>query len=364
MKKTIPQMEPWFDETEAKAVYEYMKSGGWVTEFKKTEELEEKISRYTGARYCVMTNNGTVSLILALLALELKAGDEVLVPNLTMIATPNSAAILGIKPILVDIEPKTLCMDIDKAKKAITSRTKAVMYVPFNGRCGQMENIVDFCRKNNLFLVEDAAQALGSFYKGKHLGTFGDIGSFSFSTPKIISTGQGGALITNNAKLHKKIKMLKDFGRTRGGVDVHESWGWNFKFTDLAAVIGIEQMKKLPDRILHKKRIFEQYRKLLLGINQIEFIDTDLSETSPWFIDIFVPQPNKLQTHLQSNNIGSRRIYPVISSQKIYKETYKTKSFPVSEKYASCGLWLPSSSKLTDKEVETVVQTIQKYYND
>ena len=363
MTKVIPQMEPWFNYQEAEAVYKYMKTGGWVTEFKKTRELEEAICKYTKAKYALMTNNGTVSLILSLLALKLAPNDEVLAPNLTMIATPNAAVILGLKPVLVDVEPSTLCLDLVKAKEALTFRTKAMIYVPFNGRSGNMKKVLEFCRDNHLFLIEDAAQALGSFWEGKHLGTFGDLGSFSFSVPKIITTGQGGAIITNRKKLFNRLKLLKDFGRRNDGNDIHDFWGWNFKFTDLQAVIGIEQMKKLPLRVKRKKEIFAIYKDLLSGVKEIEFIKTDLTATTPWFIDIFVPDPDKLSKYLERQNIGSRRIYPAVSSQKIYKKNCRQKNFPVSKSYAKRGLWLPSSSKLKDQDIKKVARAIRKYYS-
>lgn len=356
-------MEPWFDEAETRAVSEYMHGGGWVMEFKKTEELEWIIAEYVGVPYCVMTTNGTISLTLALLALGLKAGDEVLVPDFTMIASPNSAAFVGIQPILVDIDPETLCMDLEKAEQAITSHTKALMYVAFNGRSANMEHVVEFCKKHNLYLVEDAAQALGSRWHGKHLGTFGDIGSFSFSVPKIITTGQGGALVTDNETIYKKIKKLKDFGREKGGLDFHDEWGWNFKFTDIQAVIGIEQMKKLPGRVERKKEIFKRYQAELIDIAQIEFIPTNLDDTSPWFIEVFVEKPHDLSTYLKERGIGSRLVYPAIHTQKIYQNEYRGKSFPISERMAERGLWLPSSSKLSDADVDIVVNAIKEYYH-
>src|SRR3989338_3028710 len=363
MHKFIAQMEPWFDKKEADAVYSYMKGGGGVTEFKKTQELEEEICRYTGAKYCVMTNNGTVSLTLALLALVVKPLSEVLVPNLTMIATPNSAVLIGIKPILVDVEKDTLCLDLEKAQRAITKKTKAVIYVSCNGRSDDMRKVTKFCHDNNLLLIEDAAQSLGSFWQGKHLGTFGIIGSFSFSVPKIITTGQGGALVTDDRKLYKKIKRLKDFGRNQGGIDIHDLWGWNFKFTDLQAVIGLEQMKKLKTRVLRKKEIYKKYHQLLSGINEIQFIATDLENTTPWFVDIYVNDPDNLMEYLKKKRIGSRRIYPAISTQKIYKNEYKNQKFTNSEEITSKGLWLPSSSNLTDSDINRIAKTIRKYYN-
>ena len=361
--KNIPQMEPWFNEAETQAVTAYMQSGGWIMEFKKTEELEKQIAVFTGIPHCVMMPNGTVSLTLAMLALGLKAGDEVLVPNVTMIASPNAAKLVGIQPVFVDVEPETLCMDLAKAKEKVTPRTKALMYVAFNGRSGDMEEVVTFCRDHKLFLIEDAAQALGSYFQKKHIGTFGEIGSFSFSVPKIITTGQGGALITSREEIARKIKQLKDFGRIGGGVDIHEEWGWNFKFTDLQAVIGLEQMKKLPWRIERKKEIWRRYAIGLSGIKQIESLPTNLADTAPWFIDIFVDDPNALQTYLKEKGIGTRRIYPAIHTQKIYADTYREKNFQVSEHYASRGLWLPSSSKLSDDEIDYIVNAIRMYYH-
>ncbi len=360
--KNIPQMEPWFDDAEANAVFEYMKSGGWLMEFKKTAELEQKISEFTGAKYCVVTVNGTISLVLALLALDLKPGDEILIPAVTMIASPNSAKLIGVQPVLVDIEPKTLCLDLNKAKKAITSKTKAVMYVPLNGRSGNMDEVVKFCRDHNLFLIEDSAQALGCYYQGKHLGTFGQIGSFSFSVPKIITMGQGGALVTNDENLYAKMKKIKDFGRVKGGIDIHDDWGWNFKYTDLQAVVGLEQMKKLSWRVNRKKEIYKLYEQELNGLKEIEMITTNLQDTAPWLIDIFIENPEKLAAHLKERSIGTRLHYPAINTQKIYKDEYVGKSFPVSEHYGSRGLWLPSASKLTDDDVRYITDSIKSFF--
>lgn len=360
--KQIPQMEPWFDEAETQAVTAYMQSGGWIMEFKKTAELEREIASFTNAPHCVMTTNGTISLTLALMALGVKAGDEVIVPDLTMIASPNAVVLAGATPVLVDIEPRTLCVDLAKAKEAITPRTKALMYVAFNGRSGNMEEIVAFCKQHNLFLVEDAAQALGSYWHGTHLGIFGEIGSFSLSVPKIITTGQGGALVTAREDLAQNLRRLKDFGRTAGGIDIHEDWGWNFKFTDLQAVVGLEQMKKLPWRINRKKEIWRRYADGLADIKQIALLPTNLNDTTPWFIDIFVDDPNALHAYVKEKGIGTRRVYPAIHTQKIYADAYAGKSFPISEHYAARGLWLPSSSNLSDDEIDYIVNAIKMYY--
>ena len=355
----INQIEPWYGKEEKGAILKYLNSNGWLMEFKKTEEFEKSICEYTKAKYCSVLPNGTVTLVLALLALDIKQGDEVIVPDFTMIATPNAVKAVGARPILVDVD-ENICLDLDLVKKAITKKTKAVIHVSINGRAGNLLGLKKLCEQNKILLIEDAAQSLGSFYNGKHLGNFGAFGSFSFSVPKIITTGQGGALITDKKELYEKIEKLKDFGRIGPGIDQHDQMGWNYKFTDLQAVIGIEQMKKLSWRVKRKKQIFSLYKKLLSGIRQIKFIPTDLKLVSPWFIDILVPDPKELQKHLKENGIGTRIFYPAIHTQPIYKNI-KGK-FPRAEYFANHGLWLPSSSFLKDSEIKFICKTIKKFY--
>ena len=244
----IPQMEPWFGAEEKAEINRYLDEGGWFTEFKRTAQFERELAEYTGAKHCIVVNNGTVSLTLAALAVGLQPGDEVIVPNYTMIATPNSVKMLGCVPVFVDVEDETLCMDPELFERAITPRTRAVMLVSANGRAPRAGIAVfeRLCQERGLALLEDAAQSLGShFPDGRHCGLAGAIGSFSFSAPKVISTGQGGALVTNSDDLASRLRKLKDFGRTGGGNDLHDSVGYNFKFTELQACVGLAQMKKL-----------------------------------------------------------------------------------------------------------------------
>jgi perosamine synthetase len=356
--KKINQMEPWYGKEEKKAILEYLNSGGWLMEFKKTEEFEKMICDYTGAKYCSVLQNGTVSLFLALRAFDIKNGDEVIVPDYTMIATPNAVMMTGAKPVFVDID-ESFCLNPDLVSKTITPKTKAVIHVSINGRAGQIEGLKKLCRDKKIHLIEDAAQSLGSFHKGKHLGRFGEFGSFSFSVPKIITTGQGGALITDSKELYEKVEKLKDFGRVRAGVDLHDAMGWNFKFTDLQAVLGIEQMKKLPERAKRKKAMLALYSKLLKDVKEVKLIDTSL-ETSPWFIEILVPDPKALQVYLKERGIGSRLFYPAIHLQPIY-QTVKGK-FPVATSVGNHGLWLPSSSFLKDSDIEFICKEISDFY--
>ena len=358
----IPQMEPWFDEKEAQAVYQYMKYGGWVMEFRKTREFEDRIADYTGARYCSIMPNGTLSLTLALIAGNIGPGDEVIVPDYTMVATANAVKLTGAEVVFADIHPENLCIDFERMKEAVTAQAKALILVTINGRYPEnLEAFVDFCKEHGIWLIEDAAQSLGSFKDGKHLGTFGDIGSFSFSAPKVISTGQGGALITSDETLIKKIRKLRDFGRESGGSDHYLTMGWNLKFTDIQAVIGLEQMKKLAWRVERKKEIYSLYIKNLEGIHGISSIPTNLENTSPWFIDILVEngKREKLMAFLKDFGIGSRPFYPPLHSEPVYG---RTGSYPVTERISRQGLWLPSSSRLEDQTIVDICQKIHDFF--
>ncbi len=357
----INQMEPSFDKHEREALNAYMLEGGWGTEFRKTRTFEDMLKEYTGARHCWIMPNGTLSLVAALEAVGIGVGDEVICPDYTMAATANAAELIGAKSVFVDIDRKTLCMDFAKMKDAVTDRTKAIFLVSINGRYPkEMQQFVDFCAETGIHLIEDAAQSLGSFCNGRHLGRYGEIGSFSFSAPKIITTGQGGALITDDDELSEKIKKIRDFGRLAGGSDPYLTKGWNFKFTDFQAVIGIEQMKKLPQRVERKKAMGKLYDRLLAGIPGVELIKTDYRDTSPWFFDILCERREELQVYLKEKGIGSRPFYPPLHAEPAYG--YIDLSFPVTEEIAAKGLWLPSSVLVTDDEIACICNTIRDFY--
>ncbi len=356
-------MEPWFGEEETKAINEYLAEGGWMTEFKRTALFEQMIADYTGAKHCIVVNNGTISLTLAAMACEIKADDEVIVPNYTMIATPNSVKMFGARPVFVDVEKETLCLDIEKVQKAITAKTKAIMLVSANGRYPKpgIKAFETLANENGIILIEDSAQSLGSFYPDKrHIGLAGAAGSFSFSAPKVISTGQGGALITNDDAIAYKLKRLKDFGRSGGGNDIHDSIGYNFKFTELQACLGIEQMKKLQWRVDRKKEILRLYQQQLSSILQISFFEQDLSLTTPWFIDVLADDRDELMVYLKENSIGSRPMYPPINKQEAYQVPGE---HPVSNEVGKRGLWLPSASQLTDDQVDYICKAIARFYS-
>jgi perosamine synthetase len=358
----IPQMQPWFGEEEKAALSAYMDEGGFITEFKRTEQFEQMIAEYTGAKHCIVVNNGTISLTLAAMGLGITHGDEVIVPNFTMIATPNSVKMFGAEPVFVDVEPETLCMNIDLARAAITPRTKAIILVTANGRYPKagIAAFEQLAEERGLHLIEDSAQALGSRYPdGRHIGTAGQVGSFSFSAPKIISTGQGGCLVTNDGALAARLRRLKDFGRSGGGNDVHATIGFNFKFTELQACIGIEQMKKVPARVDMKRAMLRHYQARLGQSGQVRFFDQDLEWTTPWFIDILAENRDGLQAHLKEAGIGSRVMYPPINKQEAYGVPG---NHPMSEEVGVKGLWLPSATQLTEKEVDRVCDAVLDFY--
>jgi len=358
----IHQIEPWVGIRERAALDRYIRSGGWLTEFNKTQEFEKIVARFLGVKYAIATNNGTVALFLALRAVGIKNGDEVIVPDFTMIATPNAVVLAGATPVLAEIEKDSLCLDSKKLRR--TKKTKALIYVSINGRAGNIEAVKRWCAKNKIHFIEDACQAFGSKQGGKFLGTFGELGCFSMSPHKIITTGQGGFVVTNSKNLYEKVKRLKDFGRLKGGEDYHETLGFNFKFTDVQAVLGIGQIANIKERISRKKKLFKLYQKELSDVKEVEFIKTNLKHTTPWFVDILVPAKNRsaLIKHLKKHNIGSRPFYPPINTQPIYKRYAKTK-FPVSKQLSAQGVWLPSSLTLTKKEVQLVCRRIREFFN-
>jgi len=357
----INQMEPSFDEHEREALNDYMLRGGWLTEFTVTREFEAAIAAYTGARFCSVICNGTISLVAALLACGIGIGDEVIVPDYTMAASANAVELIGAKVTFADIERESLALDFEAMTKAVTNRTRAVMLVSINGRCPRdLEKIISFCRSGGLHLIEDAAQSLGSRHQGRHLGTFGDVGSFSFSAPKIITTGQGGALVTDDADIMERIRKIRDFGRARTGSDHYLTLGWNFKFTDLQAVIGLEQMKKLPWRVQRKIEMGGLYDRLLADIPGVELIHTDYGQSVPWFFDLLCDRREALKAYLQERNIGCREFYPSLHSEPVYD---RRGSFPVAEEVSRKGLWLPSSINLSDDQIARICDAVRHFYS-
>jgi perosamine synthetase len=361
MSKPIPQYEPFFLWGEADAVGAYMRNGGWVTEHTETRKFEAELARYTGAKHCVVTTSGTMALMLAAIALRIGPEDEVIVPAYTMVATANAFAALGARVKFVDVEPDTLCLDAALVEKAVTHQTRAIVLVSANGRQPRQGNII-----SNIAFIEDACQSLGSFYKeGMHAGRLGQVGCFSFSPHKIVSTGQGGALITDDDELAQKLRRAKDFGRDSGGGDIHPHFGVNGKFTDLQAVVGLEQMKGINSRVEHKRLLWRWYMERLAHLPDVQTFDL-MRDSTPWFIDIRCQRRDELAGFLKAKGIGTRKMYPPIPSQPCWATEenicFEPGSFPVAEEIGRTGLWLPSSLNLTERDVHFICGAIYAFY--
>ncbi len=354
---TIMQHRPTFEKEEAESVYKYMSEDTFITEHRKTKELETIICEYVGCKHCIMTTSGTIAILLALMSLDLNEGDEIIVPNYTMIATINAVKFLKLKPVIIDVDKKTFTLNINNIKKYITNKTKAVIHVSLNNRYTNMNDIVELCNNNNIILLEDSAQSLGCRINGKSLGTFGKIGCFSLSTPKIISTGQGGFCITDDDELAKKMNMIKNFGRKESGKDNFEVFGLNFKYTDIQAVIGIEQMKKINYRVTRMKEIYNLYYDQLSHL----MIKPLSDEWIPWFVDIYIDNRSVLIDFLKKHQINTRPVYGSIDKSKVY---YKEQILPNSNYVCNKGLFLPSYITLTDNEILYICKLIKCWYEN
>jgi perosamine synthetase len=358
----IPQMEPLITEVDAKAVNDYLASGGWLTEFTLTRQFEAGLREYAKATYCSMAPSGTLALFLALKACDVGPGDEVIVPDLTMAATATAVLLAGGSVVFADIEPATLCLDLAGAERMLSKRTKAVIFVSLNGRSpAGLAGFVERCRTRGIKVIEDAAQSLGSFSSGRHLGTLGDCGCFSFSSQKIVTTGQGGAVVTNDAEIYRKMSLLRDFGRLEGGSDHYLSVGWNLKFTDLQSAIGLSQMRRIEEIVAKKKRIFGFYTEHLHGVGGVAIPPTSLPSVTPWFVDVLVEKDSKqpLMKYLRENGIGSRSFYPPLHAEPAFAVPGV---YPVAESAASRGIWLPSSLRLEPSDIARVCGAIRRFF--
>ncbi len=357
--ENIMQHKPTFEKEEAEATYEYMLEDSFVTEYKKTEELENVISSYLNCKECIMTTSGTSAIILSLMALDLDIDDEVIVPNYTMIATINAIKILKLKPVIIDVDKNTFTINLYTIKRSISNKTKAIIHVSLNNRYKNMTELMNYCKEQHFYLIEDSAQSLGCKIHGKNLGTFGNIGCFSLSTPKIISTGQGGFCVTDDELLAKKMRMIKNFGRRESGKDNFEVFGINLKFTDLQAVIGIEQMKKLDYRVKRMREIYDLYYNELKDV--VEMREPLNDEWIPWFVDIFIDKREELMNFLKKHKISTRPVYGEINKTKMY---YNEIVFDNSNYISNKGLFLPSYITLKDEDILQICKLIKIFYNN
>lgn len=360
----IPWWQPQTGSQEKKLIGKVLKSN-FLNDGEYTTRFEEKVAELLGCKYAIAVTSGTAAMFLALKALGVGRDDEVIVPDMTFIATANAVEMCGAKPVLTDIDPNTLTIDPKAVEDAITKKTKVIMPVHVSGRAADMESILKIAGKYQLDVVEDAAEAFMSKRSGKYLGTFGIMGCLSFSPPKIITTGQGGMVITNNKRLARLVRELKDqgrFARGTGGDDIHGSVGYNFKLTNLQSAIGLGQLSFLEKRIKKIRRINYLYRRHLQNVDGIRIFDVDLRVGElPLWTDALVEKRDGLDKYLRLKGIDCRRFWFPVHSQKPYK--LPDKNFPRSSGLSSKALWLPSAFTLKDSDVKRVCKEIKKFFS-
>ena len=361
--RTIPWWEPRMTGHELeriKAVIDanYLNDGDVTTQF------ERALARHLGAKHVVAVTSGTIAIFMALVAVGIKAGDEVVVPDLTFIATANAVRLAGATPVLADIDPRTLLLDPAAFAKAITPRTRAVVPVHVSGRGARMAEILAIAQKSGIAVVEDAAEAFGSKQGGRSLGLIGAAGAFSFSPNKTITSGQGGAVATDDDAIAGRLRELKDQGRPvkgTGGDDVHPALGFNFKFTNLQAAVGLAQLEVLEERLARQRRNYEIYARELASCAGIELPGFKLGEGElPLWTDAIAERRDDLDRALAQRGMGCRRFWFPIHTQAPYR--LPDAGFPQAMRQAARAIWLPSAFTLTDDDVVAVSRAIREFY--
>lgn len=359
MTRSIPWWTPQMTGAELEALREVVDSN-YLNDGDVTERFERAVAMRVGARHAVAVTSGTIAIFAALVAVGVKRDDEVIVPDLTFIATANAVTLAGATPVLVDIDERTLTIDPNAIEAAITPRTRAIVPVHVSGRGADMDAIRAISERHSLAVVEDAAEAFGSCYRGRALGTVGDAGCLSFSPNKSITTGQGGMVLTDDADIAGRIRQLKDQGRpTRGtgGDDVHPSLGFNFKLTNLQSAVGLAQLEQLDARLDRQRSIHRTYAERLGHLGSLRLPGFDLANgETPLWTDALSPQRDELDRYLSQRGIHCRRFWFPIHTQLPYGRNGIGLDRATSA--ARQAIWLPSAFTLSDADVHAVCDEI------
>jgi perosamine synthetase len=363
MEYRIQQIQPFFDEQETINLQKAIETG-WVTEGPFSQKFLASIQEFTGAKYAVLANNGTLALYLSLLSIGMKKGDEVIVSDFTFNASGSSIAFTGATPVFADVCAGNLQIDASKIERLITPNTKAIMPVHVYGQSCDMDPILALARKYNLKIVEDAAQGFGVFYKGKHTGTIGDVGIISFFADKTITTGEGAVILTNNEATYNKLKMLRNQGRPNSGTFIHPELGMNFRMTDLQCAVGVAQFNKFETIREMKLNNFRLYEKGLKDIPEVEFIEvSSFSNFIPFRVNVKVPRLEELIDHLEKNAIQTRRMFYPLHKQPCYSYlTNNDKDFPVSIDAYNRGISFPVHCRLKEDDIEYLCSQVKAFY--
>lgn len=358
----IPVYQPSLNGNEKKYVNECLDSTWISSKGKFVSEFETSFAEYVGVKNATTVSNGTVAIHLALLALGIGEGDEVIVPTLTYISSVNTIVYTRATPVFVDSLQDSWQIDPQDVIKKITPRTKAIMAVHLYGHPCDMDALVEICKKNNLFLIEDCAEAIGTLYKGKHVGTFGDVSTFSFFGNKTITTGEGGMVITNDETLHDRAVHFKGQGLAKHRQYWHDVIGYNYRMTNICAAIGLAQLENVASVLAEKKRVADTYRKCLENTSVVFHNPIgDAIYHSYWMCSILAQdakQRDLVRTHLENEGIETRPLFYPVHTMPMYSTQYQR--HPVAENLGWRGMNLPSYPGLKTEEIEFICEKIKE----
>jgi perosamine synthetase len=357
----IPVYKPYLCGRERKYVNECLDSL-WIAKGPFISRFEAQFARYLGGVHATTVCNGTAALHLALLTLGIGPGDEVLVPTLTYIASVNAIAHVGATPVLVDSLSSTWQIDPADARRKISPRTKALMAVHLYGQPCEMDQLIRICRERNLWLVEDCAEAFGASYRGRNVGTFGDISTFSFFGNKTITTGEGGMVTSANTELMRKAAHLKGQGVSPTREYWHDELAYNFRMNNLCAAIGLAQLEIAGEILKRKRRVAEWYQCGLSGLPLELHKEADGTTHSFWMCSALAANEstrNALRAHLRTRGIETRPVFHPAHTMPVFPSALP---FPVAESISRRGLNLPSYPALTEELVGRVCASIRNFY--
>ncbi|MCI5867015.1 MAG: DegT/DnrJ/EryC1/StrS family aminotransferase [Methanosphaera sp.] len=351
--------KPIITDEEIEAVTEVLKSG-MLAQGKKVEQFQKEFAQYTQSKYGVATSSGTTALHTALVAADIGPGDEVITTPFTFAATANSVLYSGAKPVFADIDPKTFNLDAASVEEKITDKTKAILPVHLYGQPADMDAICEVAQKHDLKIIEDAAQAHGAVYKGKKIGSIGDLGCFSFYPTKNITTGEGGMVTTNNEELAEKAGMVRAHGESQRYE--HEILGYNYRMTDIAASIGLTQLKHIDEFNAKRNENAEYLTQHLQEIDGVTppYVADDVTHVFHQYT-IRVAKRDEFKDFLNENGIGTGVHYPIVLyKQPYYQAQNITGNCPEAESAASEVLSIPVHPSLTQDDLDTIIDVIKQ----
>lgn len=360
----IPINVPFVGKEEISAVVSILKDGALTSASnqggKNVQGFEKLASSFVKSKYAVAVNSGTAALQAALYALDIKKGDEVLIPSFTFVATANAVISTGAKPVFVDILKDNYTIDPKDIEKKISKKTKAIIPVHLYGNVAFLDRILEIAKKHNIKVIEDSAQSLGSTFKGKHTGTFSDLGCFSMYPAKVMTAGEGGFIVTNSKKLHEKLLMIRNHGMLHG-YDTR-IFGLNLRLPEISAAIAKVQMKKLPKFLNLRKKNANLLSQLISDLN-IKIPQERKNESVNWYLyTISSSKRNKILEKLNSKGIGAAAYYPIpVHKTPFYKQKIK---LPRTDWAASHVLSLPIHPKVTSKNVEYIAKSLHDVLNE